>query len=89
MFSTVLERRLEAFATVVLVSHHLGDMRYHGAITMKVYQALVSQSGTHSSVQRVSITARTLSEAKQKLEAEYGKGTVFYLRNEQDAANPR
>jgi hypothetical protein len=26
---------------------------------------------------------------KKKLEAEYGEGHVFYLRNEEDAARPR
>jgi hypothetical protein len=38
---------------------------------------------------RVSVNAESLSQAKEELEAQYGKGTVFYLRNEEDAAKPR
>jgi hypothetical protein len=39
--------------------------------------------------QRVSVLAEGLDEAMEKLEAEYGKGNVFNLHNEEDAARPR
>jgi hypothetical protein len=38
---------------------------------------------------RVEVLARSLQEAMEKLEAEHGKGTVFDLRNEEDARRPR
>ena len=37
----------------------------------------------------VSVDAENLEQAKERLEAEYGEGTVFDLRNENDAARPR
>jgi hypothetical protein len=39
--------------------------------------------------QRASVLAETLDEAKEKLEAQFGKGNVFDLHNEEDAAQPR
>jgi len=39
--------------------------------------------------QRVSVLAENLKEAREKLEAEYGGGNVFYLHNEEDAERPR
>jgi hypothetical protein len=38
---------------------------------------------------RVEIEAVSLEEAREKLEAEYGRGTVFDLHNELDASKPR
>jgi hypothetical protein len=38
---------------------------------------------------RVSTLAESLEEASDKLDAEYGKGNVFYLHNEEDARRPR
>jgi hypothetical protein len=38
---------------------------------------------------RVATLAASLAEARAKLEAEYGIGTVFDLHNEKDAAQPR
>ena len=34
---------------------------------------------------RATVWATSLAEAREKLEAQYGKGTVFFLRNEWDA----
>ncbi len=39
--------------------------------------------------ERVSVDGEDLSAAKQKLEQEYGEGTVFNLHNEDDAKRPR
>jgi hypothetical protein len=39
--------------------------------------------------ERVTIVAESLEDAREKLEAKYGKGTVFYLRNKEDEARPR
>ena len=38
---------------------------------------------------RVSVWAKSLDEARERLEAEYGEGTVFYLRNEEDSHKMR
>lgn len=35
------------------------------------------------------VDAQSLKEAKAQLEAQYGEGTVFDPRNEEDAARPR
>jgi hypothetical protein len=56
---------------------------------MKVYRAMIWIRGSDRPGRRVSVLAETLMEAKEKLEAEYGKGNVFALHNEEDAAQPR
>jgi len=38
---------------------------------------------------RVIVHAHSLDEAQEELEAAYGKGHVFALRNEEDAEEPR
>jgi hypothetical protein len=35
------------------------------------------------------LLAENLQEAKEKLEKQYGEGTVFNLHNEEDAERPR
>jgi hypothetical protein len=35
------------------------------------------------------VVAEDLTEARKKLEARYGEGNVFNLRNEEDAEKPR
>jgi ribosomal protein L31E len=58
-------------------------------VNEKLYKAMIWIQGSDQPGQRVSVAARNLEEAKGKLEAEYGKGNVYYLRNEEDAAAPR
>lgn len=54
----------------------------------KQYKAIIWRSeGTAG--EHVSVMARTLEEAKRKLETEFGKGIVFNLHNEEDANRPR
>lgn len=63
--------------------------RMDGARAVKVYQAIIWIKGSEKPGERVSVTAETLSEAKEKLESEYGQGNVFDLHNEEDASRPR
>lgn len=56
---------------------------------MKLYRAMIWVRDSDRPGQRVSVLAENLSEAKKKLEAEYGEGNVFDLHNEEDAARPR
>lgn len=56
---------------------------------MKLYHAMIWKRETTIPGKRVTILADDLEDAKRKLEAEYGEGTVYYLRNEEDAAKPR
>ncbi len=56
---------------------------------VKLYRAMIWVSGSDRPGQRVSVLAESLGEAKKKLEAEYGEGSVFDLHNEEDAARPR
>lgn len=55
----------------------------------KLYQAIIWVRDSNRPGVRVSIRAENLDQAKEKLEAEHGKGTVFDLHNEEDAGNPR
>jgi hypothetical protein len=57
-------------------------------MTVRLYHAMIWVRDDEPG-KRVSVEAEDLDEAKQKLEAEYGQGNVFYLRNEDDAARPR
>jgi hypothetical protein len=54
---------------------------------MKLYHAMIWIADRPG--QRMSVLAETIKEARKKLEAEYGKGNVFCLYNEEDAAKPR
>lgn len=49
---------------------------------MKTYCAIIWTNDPSRAGERVRVAAATLQEAKQKLEAEHGKGTVFDLHNE-------
>jgi hypothetical protein len=55
---------------------------------MKLYHAMIWESDARPG-QRVTVMAEDLTEARQKLEAEYGTGTVFDLHNKEDAEKPR
>jgi hypothetical protein len=52
------------------------------------YRAMIWASDDVAGL-RVEVMAQSLDEARQKLEAEYGHGTVFDLHNEDDARRPR
>ena len=56
---------------------------------VKHYRAIIWTPEPNRPGQRVRITAESLTEAKMKLEAEYGEGNVFDLHSEEDAAQPR
>jgi hypothetical protein len=56
---------------------------------VKIYKAIIWVRDSDRSGLRVSVLAENLTQAKEKLEAEYGQGSVFDLHNEQDAAQPR
>ena len=58
-------------------------------VKMKTYEAMVWANGPDQPGQRASVRARSLEDARERLEARYGKGSVFNLRNEEDAARPR
>jgi len=53
----------------------------------QVYEALVGQA--RDSSQRVQVIADSLREARELLETEHGKGTVFSLWNREDAKKLR
>jgi hypothetical protein len=55
----------------------------------QLYKATIWVDGSEKPGQRVSVTADSFTEAKHKLEAEYGAGNVYNLHNEEDAARPR
>ena len=57
-------------------------------IGIQKYQAIIWKDGYFSGA-RVDIYATSLSEAKMKLEYEYGKETVFDLHNEDEANSVR
>lgn len=56
---------------------------------MKTYHAMIWQPDSKESGYRASVTAESLEDARRLLEAEYGEGSVFDLRNEDDASRPR
>ena len=47
---------------------------------MKLYKAMIWTRDAEEPGQRVSVLAETLTEAKDELEAKYGKGNVFDLQ---------
>jgi hypothetical protein len=55
---------------------------------MKTYEAIIWDDATKPG-RRVIFVAESLDDAKRKLEAKYGEGTVFNLHNPEDAARPR
>jgi hypothetical protein len=56
---------------------------------MRRYKAMIWKPASNLPGRRVSVLATTLEDAKERLEAEYGEGSVFDLHNEDDAAQPR
>jgi len=56
---------------------------------MKIYHAVIWTNGPDQPGQRITIVADSLSEAEEKLEAEYGTGYEYTLTNEEDAAKRR
>lgn len=55
---------------------------------IRKYDALIWKDDLSIGV-RVHVLAVNLEDARQKLEFEYGKGTVFNLHCEEDANKPR
>jgi hypothetical protein len=56
---------------------------------VRLYRAIIWMRDSDLPGQRVSVLAENLKEAKKKLEAEHGEGTVFNLHNEEEAARLR
>jgi hypothetical protein len=56
---------------------------------MNRYEALISTQDPEGIHKRVSLDAKSLSHAKEQLEAEYGKGVVVSLWNDAEASKPR
>jgi ribosomal protein L31E len=56
---------------------------------VKLYKAIIWKRDSDKPGERVTVDAENLKEAKEKLESQYGEGTVFDLHNEEDAARPR
>jgi hypothetical protein len=64
----------------------LGDIAMQ--LEQKSYRAMIWE--TPSSIgKRVTVIAKSLDDARLKLEAEYGEGAAFDLHNERDASTPR
>ena len=55
----------------------------------RVYCAIIWVKDSEQAGKRVSVYALSLADARQQLEAEYGKGNVFDLHNPDDAEKPR
>jgi len=55
------------------------------AIFSREYTAMIGEDESEEWTARATVWATSLAEAREKLEARYGKGTVFLLRNEWDA----
>ena len=55
----------------------------------KRYHAMIWIPGSSEPGMRVEVFAESLKEAKEILESKYGRGSVFDLRNEDDARAPR
>jgi hypothetical protein len=56
---------------------------------VRPYRAVIWTRDSDRPGQRVSVLAKGLTEAMERLEAEFGKGNVFDLHNEDDATRPR
>lgn len=59
------------------------------AVFSQEYTAMIGEQGSGKWTARATVWATSLEEAQEKLEAKYGKGTVFFLRNEWDAHRPQ
>jgi hypothetical protein len=55
---------------------------------VKIYKTTIWKRDPEAGL-RVSVAAESLAEARRKLEAEHGEGTVYSLWNEEDANRPR
>jgi len=53
------------------------------------YKAVIWTKESTRPGQRVTVSATSLDDAKERLEAVYGEGTVFDLHQEEDANRPR
>jgi hypothetical protein len=58
-------------------------------MALREWKAMISEVGSDRWLARATVFANSPEEAREKLEAEYGEGTVFLLHNPEDAANPR
>ncbi len=58
-------------------------------LKLRPYEALISHPGPLAAVFRVTVVARSLDDATERLESEYGLGRVYSLWNEDDANKPR
>jgi len=56
---------------------------------LREYKAVVWDRGPDGPGKRVSVMARSLAEATELLEAEYGKGIPLSVYNEEDADRQR
>lgn len=59
------------------------------AKSMQLYHAIIWTKDETRPGQRVTVLATDVQDAKRRLEAEHGEGTVFNIRNEDDANRPR
>lgn len=59
------------------------------ALARRTYQAMIRVDDPLVPDRKVTVTASSLTDARAKLEAEHGQGTVFNLHNEVDSAKPR
>jgi hypothetical protein len=58
-------------------------------LELRPYEALILSLGPFAAVFRVTVVARSLDDAKERLESEYGHGRVYSVWNEDDANKPR
>lgn len=61
----------------------------HDGDKESLYKAIIWLDDPDKPGQRVSVDAESLKAARAELEAEYGRGHVFDLYNEDEAARPR
>ena len=59
--------------------------RLPAAVFSREYTAMIGEHESEEWTARATVWATSLKDAREKLEAQYGKGTVFFLRNEWDA----
>jgi hypothetical protein len=81
------------------VEFHLGDNSWGlatfaiGEVELpssgRLYHAVVWQQAANSTGLRVAVCAESLSDASSKLEAKYGRGSVFNLHNREDSERLR
>ena len=56
---------------------------------VSLYRAIICKDSAPEKGKKATIRARTLDEAKDKLEGIYGVGSVFSIYSEEDADRPR